>query len=72
MAVKFDNELLQLDDDESKKIAKAIVEVQAQYPAVAFDPKHAAIMGLIFVLLEIEGPRAILIWQQIKQNRKEK
>jgi hypothetical protein len=49
---------LALDPDESKALAKAIADVQAQYQ-ITLNPKTAAWMNLMLVALPMYGTRVI-------------
>jgi len=60
---------LQLDDTESEALAKATVNVLAQFD-LSPDPKIVAIASLLSVCAQVYGPRALLISERRKSERK--
>lgn len=58
---------LELNEDESRTLAKGIVPVLDQFDFVP-DPKIAAVIGLIAASAKVYGPRAYLIRARLKME----
>jgi hypothetical protein len=61
---------LELQKDEARAIADALVEVNKHYPIPGIDPKHAAIATLVFVLVVTYGKRVPAIIARSKNGAK--
>lgn len=70
LAALLDIEELELDEDDAKKLADAVAEVQRQY-AVAVDPKKMALINLAGVCGKIYGT-SFIAWRARRKKERAK
>lgn len=69
LAQMCNSELLELDEDEAKKIGTAVARVNKHYTLRGISPKQMAWLNLLTALGTVYGPRAVAFAKQSHANK---
>jgi hypothetical protein len=68
----IDQPCIELDEEDSKTLAKAVARVQKEFGVTILSPKAAAVVNLCMVGGGIYGPRLVTIVNEAKKKKKAK
>ena len=72
LAMSLEVPELALEESEAATLGAAIAHVQSFYPNTVLDPKVAAWAALAVTVAKIEGPRAFLVAQKLREKAAQK